>query len=213
MEHGSGSWEMLAYQLMALSATSTAPIVRLPSLDSVYFKRALDLGAWGLMLPTVNTPEDARNAVDYSRYLPHGTRGVSSVNRGVQYGARFEEQLETAHLSTLPLAQFESPMALGNLEEIAEVDGIDALFVGPGYLSVSIGIPKQFDHPDFLEATNKTFSVASDHGIASGILGFTESDIQSYYEMGFNMVAVGSDEGMIATGFKSLIAASSDFRQ
>ena len=61
MEHGSGSWEMLAYQLMALSGTSTAPIVRLPSIESVYFKRALDLGAWGLMLPNVNTPEEARN--------------------------------------------------------------------------------------------------------------------------------------------------------
>ena len=76
-----------------------------------------------------------------------------------------------------------------------------------------MGIPKQFDHPDFLEATSKTVSVASDHGIASGILGFTESDIQSYYEMGFNLVAVGSDGGMVAKGFKSLVAASSDFRQ
>ena len=146
MEHGSGSWEMLAYQLMALSGTSTAPIVRLPSIESVYFKRALDLGAWGLMLPNVNTPEEARNAVNYSRYPPHGTRGVSSVNRGMQYGTRFEEQLETAHLSTLLIAQIESPMALANLEEIAGVDGIDALFVGPGDLSVSMGIPKQFDH-------------------------------------------------------------------
>ena len=213
MEHGSGSWEMLAYQLMALSGTSTAPIVRLPSLDSVYFKRALDLGAWGLMLPNVNTPEEARNAVEYSRYPPHGTRGVSSVNRGVQYGTRFEEQLETAHLSTLLVAQVESPMALGNLEDIAGVDGIDALFVGPGDLSVSMGIPKQFDHPDFIEAIHKTITVASDRGIASGILGFTESDIQRYYEMGFNLVAVGSDGGMVAKGLKSLVAASREFRQ
>ena len=67
----------------------------------------------------------------------------------MQYGTRFEEQLETAHLSTLLIAQVESPMALANLEEIAGVDGIDALFVGPGDLSVSMGIPKQFDHSDF----------------------------------------------------------------
>tara|TARA_Y100000814_G_scaffold93790_1_gene64574 strand:- start:1940 stop:2710 length:771 start_codon:yes stop_codon:yes gene_type:complete len=212
MEHGSGSWDMLAYQLMALGGTSTAPIVRLPSVESVYFTRALDLGAWGLMLPNVNTSEEAQNAVDYSRYPPHGTRGVSSVNRGCQYGTRFEEQLETAHLSTLLIAQIESPLALRNLDEIAGTDGIDALFVGPGDLSVSMGIPKQFDHPDFLEAIDKTASVASDHGKASGILGFTESDMERYYEMGFNLVAVGSDGGMVANGFKSLVAASREFR-
>ena len=101
---------------------STAPIVRLPSF-TVCTSREPSI--WRqTMLPSVNTPEDARNAVDYSRYPPHGTRGVSSVNRGVQYSTRFEEQLETAHLSTLPIAQVDSPMALGNLEEIAGEDGI-----------------------------------------------------------------------------------------
>ena len=104
-------------------------------------------------------------------------------------------------------------MALDNIEEIAGVDGIAALFVGPGGLSVSMVIPKQFDHPDILEAINKTISVASDYRIASGILGFTESDLQSHYKMGLNLVAVGSDGGMVAKGFKSLVAASLEFRQ
>lgn len=213
MEHGSGLWKMLAYQLMAFSGTLTAPIFRLPSLDSVYFKRALDLGAWGPMLPIVNKPEEARNALDYSRYPPNGTRGVSSVIRGVHYGANFEEQPDTDHLSTLQIAQVESSMALDNIEEIAGVDGIEALFVGPGDLSVSMGITIQSDHPDFFKAIDKTIGVASDNRIASGILGFTESDLQSYYKMGLNLVAVGSDGGMVAKGFKSLVAASLEFRQ
>ena len=93
------------------------------------------------------------------------------------------------------------------------MDGIEALFVGPGDLSVSMGITIQSDHPDFFKAINKTISVASDNRIASGILGFTESDLQSYYKMGLNLVAGGSDGGMGAKGFKSLVAASLEFRQ
>jgi 4-hydroxy-2-oxoheptanedioate aldolase len=213
MEHGSGSWEMLAYQLMALHGSGAAPIVRLPSIDNVYFKRALDLGAWGLMLPNVNTAEEAENAVAFSRYPPRGTRGVSSVNRGARYGIQFDEQLENAHLSTLIIAQIESPLALENLEEIASVDGVDALFVGPADLSVTMGIPKQFEHPDFLEAIGATVRAASRSGKASGILGFTESDIQRYYTLGFSLVAVGSDAGMVAKGFNSLVATSRQYRQ
>lgn len=213
MEHGSGSWEMLGYQLMALHGSNTAPIVRLPSIENIYFKRALDLGAWGLMLPNVNTAEEAKNAVAYSRYPPRGTRGVSSVNRGARYGTQFDEQLENAHLSTLIIAQIESPLALENLEEIANVDGIDALFVGPADLSVTMEIPKQFDHPDFLVAIKATVGAASRCGKASGILGFAESDIQHYYTLGFNLVAVGSDAGMVAKAFNSLVTTSRKYRQ
>lgn len=211
MEHGSGSWESLAFQLMALESSSTAPIVRLPAMDPIYFKKALDLGAWGLMLPSVNTVEEAERAVAHSRFPPHGDRGVSSMNRSARYGTTFDEQLETAHLSTLVIAQVESPLSLENVEAISSTDGIDALFVGPADLSVSMGIPKQFDHPDFLEAILKARDAAKKHGKASGILGFADSDIQRYYDLDFNLVAVGSDAGMVVKGFKSLVATSRNY--
>ncbi len=211
MEHGSGSWESLASQMMALGNSSIAPIVRLPAIDPVYFKKALDLGAWGLMIPNVNTVEEAQRAVAHSRFPPHGDRGVSSMNRSVRYGALLDEQLKTAHLSTLIIAQIESPLALGNAASISSTEGIDALFVGPADLSVSMGIPKQFDHPDFLEAIDKTRDAAKENGKASGILGFSNSDIQRYYDSGFNLVAIGSDAGMVAKGFKSLVASSREY--
>ena len=133
------------------------------------------------------------------------------MNRSVRYGALFDEQLKTAHLSTLIIAQIESPLALENAASISSMEGIDALFVGPADLSVSMGIPKQFDHPDFLEAIGKTRDAAKENGKASGILGFCDSDIQRYYDSGFNLVAIGSDAGMVAKGFKSLVASSREY--
>ncbi len=210
MEHGSGSWGMLTHQLMALEGSNTAPIVRIPSIQADYFKRALDLGAHGLMVPNVNTVEEARSAVSFSRYPPHGTRGVALMNRSAHYGTKFTERLESAHENTLIIAQIESPMAIENVDAIAAVDGIDVLFVGPMDLSFCMGIPRQFDHLEYLSATHKVVEAATRHGKASGILGFAPSDIPNSYTRGFSFLAVGSDGGMVASGMKELVSANQE---
>ncbi len=210
MEHGSGSWDMLTHQLIALEGTGAAPIVRLPSIQPDYFKRALDLGAHGLMLPNLNTAEQARAAVTYSRFPPHGTRGVSSMNRGARYGTKLDERLDTAHENTLIIAQIESPMAVDNVDEIAAIDGIDVLFVGPMDLSVCMGIRRQFDHPDFVAATRKVVEAARTHRKACGILGFSPADVAKSYDQGFTFVAAGTDAGMVAAGMKALVDANQE---
>ena len=206
MEHGSGSWEMLANQLMALEGTGAAPIVRLPGLDPASFKRALDLGAHGVMIPNVNTADEARKAVSFSRYPPHGVRGVASMNRSAHYGAKFLERLETGFENTFVVVQIESPAAVENVDEIAAVDGVDALFVGPLDLSVSMGMARQFTNPDFIAATQAVVDAANRHNKASGILAFSPSEIAATYARGFNLVAVGSDGGMVANGMAELVA-------
>lgn len=208
MEHGSGSWEMLTNQLMALEGTGAAPIVRLPSIDPDLFKRVLDLGAHGLMLPNMNTAEEARSAVSFSRYPPHGTRGVSAMNRGTRYGAQFEERLLTGHENTLIIGQIESPTAVKNVDQIAAVDGIDVLFIGPMDLSVSMGIVREFNHPEFIAATQKVIDTAKRHNKASGILGFAPEDIAKSYDRGFTFIAAGSDSNMVSNGMKGLVAAN-----
>lgn len=213
MEHGSGSWGMLTHQLMALEGSKTAPVVRIPSLLPDYFKRALDLGAHGVMIPNVNTAEEARSAVSFSRYPPHGTRGVALMNRSSHYGGKFVERLESAHENTLIIAQIESPQAIENVDTIAAVDGIDVLFVGPMDLSICMGIPRQLDHPDYLAATGKVVEAAKKHGKASGILGFAPSDIASSYAKGFSFLAVGSDGGMVSNGMKELVTAKREATQ
>ena len=210
MEHGSGSWGMLTHQLIALEGSNTAPVIRLPSSQADYFKRALDLGAHGLMVPNVNTADEARAAVSYSRYPPHGTRGVALLNRGAQYGAKFNERLESSHENTLIIAQIESPAAIENVDEIAAVDGVDVLFVGPMDLSICMGIPQQFDHPDYIAATEKVVEAAKKHNKASGILGFASPDIAKFYAKGFSFIAVGSDGGMVATGMKEIVTANQE---
>ncbi len=210
MEHGSGSWGMLAQQLMALEGTGAAPVVRVSSLNADYFKRALDLGVHGIMIPNISDAEEARAAVSYSRYPPHGTRGVAIMNRSARYGAKFAERLESAHENTLIVAQIESPTAIENVDAIAAVDGVDVLFIGPMDLSVSLGIPRQFDHPKYVEATKKTREAAARHGKACGILGFALDEIQTLYQQGYTFVAVGSDGGMVANGMNALVAASKD---
>jgi len=210
MEHGSGSWGMLTHQLMALEGSKTAPIVRIPSIQADYFKRALDLGAHGLMVPNVNTVEEARSIVSFSRYPPHGTRGVALMNRSTQYGTKSTERLESAHENTLIIAQIESPTAIENVDAIAAVDGVDVLFVGPMDLSICMGIPRQFDNLEFLSATHKVVEAATRHGKASGILGFAPSDIPNSYTRGFSFLAVSSDGAMVASGMKELINANQE---
>ncbi len=92
------------------------------------------------------------------------------------------------------------------------MDGVDVLFIGPMDLSVSLGIPREFDHPKFKEATQKTLDAASRHGKACGILGFALEEIQPLFERGYTFVAVGSDGGMVSKGMSDLVSASKDAR-
>lgn len=208
MEHGSGYWGMLTHQLIALEDSNTAPVIRLPSNQADYLKRALDLGAHGLMVPHVNTADEARAAVSYSRYPTHGNRGFALMNRRALHGAKFKERLESSHENTLIIAQIDSTAAIENVEEIAAVDGVDVLFVGPMDLSICMGILRQFDHPDYIAATEKVVEAAKKHNKASGVLGFASQDITKFYAKGFHFLAVGFDGGMVAIGMKELVKAN-----
>ena len=119
-----------------------APLVRVPGVDAVYLKKALDIGAHGVLIPSVNTPEEARQAVSFSRYPHYGVRGVSGMTRCAGFGKKLDERLELAHEITLLIAQIETKSGLKNVDSIAAVEGIDILFVGPMDLLVSLGIAR-----------------------------------------------------------------------
>lgn len=205
MEHGMGSWEMLLNQLIALSGTSAASVVRVPALAPEYFKRALDCGANGIMIPNVSTATDAELAVSYSRYAPHGTRGAAGFTRSAQFGKKLLSQLEYAHEQTLIVAQIESPEAVENAESIAAVDGVDVLFIGPLDLSVSMGIPKEYESLDFLSACRKVKKAADKFNKACGILILDEADIPKTREEGIRFIACGSDGGSVAKAMDAIV--------
>lgn len=205
MEHGISGWETLLHQLIAVEGSRTGPIVRLPGLDPVYFKKALDLGAHGVMLPSLNTAGEAKQAVSFSRYPPHGVRGVAGMNRSAHFGKKLGERLETAHENTLVCIQIETKEALANVDAIAAVDGVDVLFVGPMDLSVSLGIARQFEHPDYKAACVKVVEAARSHGKASGVLLLDGKELAGSFDEGFTFIGVGSDGGMVAAGMSAIM--------
>ena len=198
MEHGMGSWEMLLYQLMAVEGAGSSPIVRLPGLDIVYFKKALDMGAHGVMIPNVNTVEEAERAVSFSRFPPLGSRGVASMNRGAHFGRIFDEKLKSAHQDTVVIVQIESPEGVENVDRIAAIEGIDVLFVGPLDLSVNLGKPKNFETEEFRTACRKVKDAARQHAKASGILLLSVEEVRPTIADGFTFVGVGTDGGFLA---------------
>ena len=199
-EHGPGDNITLLQQIQAIGDRPCAPIVRIAWNEMPRFKRALDLGASGIMIPYIETADDAARAVGYLRYPPEGQRGVAMSPRAAGFGTNFETYFSEANRNLLTVTQIETGKAVQHAKEIAEVDGVDVLFVGPVDLSISVGLPGRFDDPDFRALLSKVASTANGAGKAAGILLPSGQQIEVVYEMGFRFVAVGSDSGIVCRG-------------
>lgn len=205
-EHGPGSDETMLHQLQAASATPAVPIVRIAANEAPRFKRALDAGAHGVMVPYISTVADAKAAVAAMSYPPRGYRGVAKVNRGSGFGQHFEEYYLHAHEWLVLLAQVETPESVANIEAIAAVDGIDILFVGPTDLTYNLGIRDQFDNPLYVDAQNRVVAAARNAGKAAGILVHNPALVQRCRDLGFTFVALGSDGGAVNAGLRQAAA-------
>ncbi len=199
-EHGPGGEDTMLAQLQAASATSAVPLVRIAANEAVRYKRALDMGAHGVMTPYINTAAEALAMVAAMRYPPLGFRGVAKFHRGAAFGGDFEDYYLHAHERILAIAQIETPDAVANAAAIAAVDGIDVLFVGPTDLSYNLGIRDQLDHPRFLAAVHTVVTAAHAHGKAAGILVHSAPLVATCREWGFTFVALGSDGGAVRAG-------------
>ena len=149
MEHGSGSEADLQHLLHAVASTSAAPIVRVESNARPRMAKALDLGAEGIMVPQVHSAEEAQAAVSYLRYPPEGIRGLAFFNRAHAFARGDIGTIEATNERVVCIIQIESEGAVESVEEIAALDGVDVVFVGPNDLSLSLGIHAQFDHPRY----------------------------------------------------------------
>ncbi len=153
LEHGPDNYLSATSHMQAMSAASTCPIIRVPWNDPVEIKRALDTGVEGIMIPEVNSVAEAEAAVTACHYPPRGKRGVASVlNRASSYGLQVSDYEKTCGQELLVIAQIESLKAVANLEQIAAVDGIDVLFIGPSDLSGDCGKVGDFNNPVFVDA-------------------------------------------------------------
>lgn len=206
-EHGPGGEDTLLHQLHAASATPAFPVVRIATNEVPRFKRVLDMGALGVMVPYVNTAAEARAAVAAMRYPPHGVRGVAKFNRGAGFGGDFEEYYLHAHERLVAVIQIETPEAVKNIDEIAAVDGTDVLFVGPTDLSYNMGIRDQLESAQFMETLKKVSDAAKRHGKAAGILVHNNALVPKVRELGYTFTALGSDGGAVRTGLLGFVSA------
>lgn len=205
-EHSPNDLRSIMAQLQVAAAFPCEAVVRLPSDDPNLMKQALDVGARSLMIPNVRTAEQARAIVAAMTYAPGGFRGFSVGHRANAFG-RIAGYHAKAREQQLLAVQIEDEAGVANAAEIAAVDGVDVLFVGPGDLSTNMGAMGNPGAKHVQEAISSVRKAAASTGKASGILAPVKADADRYLADGFTMVAVGSDLGLLARGSDALIAS------
>ncbi len=212
LEHGTGMESDVPHQLQALEHTPAAAVVRVESYERQRFHRILDLGAEGIMCPRINDPQEAQRAADAMRYPPDGVRGVAHMVRATNFGANAADYLASSKDTLVGIVQVESEQALNSVDDIAAIDGIDVLFVGPSDLSMALGIFGQLDHPRFIEALKATAAAAKKAGKAAGILMRDPQEFKKYRDLGFRFIACGADATFVASGARSMAGTLNNLR-
>jgi 2-dehydro-3-deoxyglucarate aldolase/4-hydroxy-2-oxoheptanedioate aldolase len=207
LEHGSATEATLLAQLFAIETTGSAALVRPQSGERMRIGRALDLGAVGIMVPRLDSAAEAREAVTFLRYPPDGIRGVATRTRGAGLGARSHAEIRAVNDSILGIVQIESRGGLRDAAEIAAIDGVDVLFVGPADLSHSLGIPGQFDDPAYQSALDAVVAACRASDKAAGILLYDTAAVPGYIERGFTFVGIGADGAFVADTAARALAA------
>jgi len=203
LEHGAGGEQALLAQLMALAHTDTTAIVRVESIDQIRVLHALDAGADGLLVPRLRSADDARRAISYCRY--DGARGVARATRAWHWGRR-AATLADIDAEVFCAVQIETADALASVRDIAAVDGVDVLFVGPADLANSLGLDCGPADPPMLADAATVAAAAAEHGKAAGILVGAVDEAGRYAELGFTMLGIGADGALLAEAASAVAA-------
>ena len=183
---------------------STPCVVRIPLLDEIVVKKTLDAGAAGLLVPQVRDAGQVEQLVAWGRYYPEGSRGLG-FGRAQGYGLKVGEYLETANEDILLSVQAERAEAVKNIEAIIQVEGLDAVLVGPYDLSASMGLPGQIDHPDVQAAIQHVADVCKQAKMPIGIFGMNADAVRPYIEQGFRFIVAGVDTVMLGNAASELL--------
>jgi 4-hydroxy-2-oxoheptanedioate aldolase len=206
LEHGHGAESDLLVQLHAVQATPTTAVVRVPVAERIRVGRALDMGADGLMIPRLETVAEMRETVEWMRFPPDGVRGVALPTRGAGFGGLGHSAIRGLNERILGVFQVESPAAVDAADELASLNGVDVLFVGPADLSHTMGIPGRFDAPEFMAALDRVVAACRAHGKAAGILLGAASEVPPTLARGFSFIGIGSDSAFLAGGARATIS-------
>ena len=200
MEHSPSDMQTLVAQLQAMGGYGVVPIVRAPWNDMVWIKRILDAGAYGVMVPSVNTREQAIAAVQACKYPPLGVRGIAGSPRAAGFGRDTASYLKRANDEILVIVQVETPQAVENLDEIGKVPGVDALFIGPMDLSTSMGHLGNPAHPEVQAAIARVEAKAKALNLALGTISAGWDQAKALYDRGYQLITLLSDVIMLSRG-------------
>jgi 4-hydroxy-2-oxoheptanedioate aldolase len=205
MQHGPVDYGSLVPMLQAISTTDTVPVVRVPWHDPGLIMRVLDAGCYAVICPMVDTREQAEAFVGACRYPPAGYRSYGPY-RAVLYGG--EEYTEYANDTVVTIAMIETREALDNLDEILDVRGLDAVFVGPSDLGQNLGYGPGVDReePEVVEAIDRILATASERGLAAGIFTGSTGYATRMVEKGFRFVSVSTDARLMAAAATEAVA-------
>jgi len=205
-EHGPNTLRTLLAQLQAIAPYPVHTVVRATYGERAHIKQLLDIGAQTLLVPLVETAEEARAIVRATRYPPEGVSGVGSALARASRWNRYADYLQQANEEICLLVQVESATALANLDEIARVDGIDGVFVGPADLAASLGHRGQPTHPEVRSALDRAIAVLTAAGKPAGIISSDETLARAFLAAGCTFVAVGVDTTLLARATTALAA-------
>jgi 4-hydroxy-2-oxoheptanedioate aldolase len=205
LQHGVIDYAALVPMLQAISTTATVPVVRVPWLEPGILMKVLDAGAYGVICPMINTREEAQKLLAYTHYAPQGTRSFGPVRATMYGGADYPEH---ANRSIVTFAMIETAQALDNLDAILSVEGLDAIYIGPSDLSLSLGCKPVFDdvEPKAQQAIEHIVARAQAHGVVAGIHNGRADVARARVALGFRFVTLGSDARLLAAGSQQLLA-------
>jgi 4-hydroxy-2-oxoheptanedioate aldolase len=205
-EHAPNDLRTTLEQLQVLAAyPEVEVVVRPPAADPVFIKQLLDIGADNIIVPMIETPEQAAAAVAATRYPPAGIRGVGSALARASRWNRISDYLVTADSGVSLTVQVESLRGLAALGDIIDVDGVDAVFIGPADLAASMGKLGQPEHTDVVSAIEKALATIVDHGKSAGVNAFNETLARRYLAAGARFVLVGADVALLARSAEQLV--------
>jgi 2-keto-3-deoxy-L-rhamnonate aldolase RhmA len=209
LEHGSLDISELLTIVQTADLLGMCSVLRIPSLEYHWVARALDTGSLAVMVPRVETVDQARQAVQWAKFPPQGTRGMGSPTFLSYARMPYADGLEISNRESMVVLQIESIQAVDNVEAIAAVPGVDALFIGPLDLSISLGKPGDVTSEESHQAFRRVCQAAQTHGLAVGVV-CKPDQVGMYYEMGIRMFSVGTALSHMRTAMEASVA---DFRR
>ena len=205
MEHGPVSFENLQNLIRGALVSGTLPVVRTSDSGDISISRALDLGAFGVQIPQIQTADEVRACIRAAKYFPLGQRGVCRFVRSAGYSSVPRDEYFTRANDTMVILQLEGKKALDNLDEILDVEGFDVIFIGPYDLSQSLGYPGQVSHPKVIKKMELIVGNARQRGIVVGTFTDTLTSAEMWKNAGVQYISYSVDVGIFMESCENLV--------